>query len=182
MYRLLSLAIVAVTCAACAAEAWGTPAYFERILSVRFEPDAPIIRCQAGGIDYVAFRVVRVPATTAATLGGNANALATFPHQGPQESGRMLRRWTSGELSTQAREALDLALLGAEAAVAESNCGAVASSRIREWINESLARRATLHSYQFQPAAGESRVVAEALEFRVFDPVAALLFELVNFS
>jgi hypothetical protein len=182
MYRLLPLAVFVSTCAACATNEWGTPAYFERLLSVQFEPEAPVIRCQSGGIDFVAFRVVRVPKSTASTLGENAETLAKFPHQAPHERGRILRRWTSGELSTQAREALALALAGAEAAVVESNCGATASSRIREWVNESLARNTTLHSYQFQPMSGETHVVPEALEFRVFDPVAGLLFELVNFS
>jgi hypothetical protein len=180
-YRLVSFAIFLLACAGCA-DTWGTPAYFERILSVQFEPDAPVIRCETTGLDYVAFRVIHVPATTAVRLGANAEALGAFPHQAPHERERILRRWTSGNLSTQAREALDLALSGAEDAVVESNCGGVSSSQIREWLNKSLARPTTLHSYQFQQVSGETRVVAEALEFRIFDPVEGLLFELVNFS
>ena len=181
IYRSVSLGVLLLACASCA-DTWGTPAYFERILSVRFEPEAPVIRCETAGLDYVAFRVVHVPATTAVTLGANPEALGGFPHQAPHEKERILRRWTSGDLTTQAREALDLALSGAEAAVIESNCGAVASTEIRAWVNKSLARGTTLHSYQFQQMSGETRAVAEALEFRIFDPVERLLFELVNFS
>jgi hypothetical protein len=179
--RANQLAVFLLACAGCA-DAWGTPAYFERILSVQFVPEKPVIRCETAGIDYVAFRVIHVPATTAVRLGANAEALAAFPHQAPHERERILRRWTSGDLSMQAREALDLALSGAEDAVVESNCGAVSSSQIREWVNKSLARPTTLHSYQFRQVSGETRVVAEALEFRMFDPVERLLFELVNFS
>jgi hypothetical protein len=180
MYRLISLAISLVVCASCA-NAWGTPAYFERILSVRFEPEKPVIRCETSGLDYVAFRVVHVPTTIAARLAANAQALAAFPHQEPHERERTLRRWTPGDLSAEGREALDLALSGAEDAVRQSSCGAVSSSQIR-WVNKSLARRTTLHSYQFLQIPGDTRAVAEVLEFRVFDPIEALLFELVNFS
>jgi hypothetical protein len=180
--RFFLLAAILSVATACA-DNWVTAAYFELILGVPFTPTPPVVRCQSGtGFDYVAFRIVHLPGTIVDALRANPVGLASFPRQTLDEQDRKLRRWTQGTLSQEARDALELALLGAEAAVEESKCDGVLPRQVREWVATSVARDTSWHSYQFKQLPGEDRVLPEALDFRVLDPVAGVLYELVNFS
>jgi hypothetical protein len=163
------------------ADRWGTPEYFERLVGARFVPASPPVRCQhESGLDVVGFKRVRLPLELAETLRRRPDILAALPRQLPYERERTLRRWTQGPLSAEARDAFELALAGALAAVDRSRCAGVDAEEVRPSVLASLAKSTTLYSYQWKSFDG--RVVAEALEFRVLDPVEGMLYELVNFS
>jgi len=179
--RWSALALLIVTAACDRRDSWGTPEYFETIISLKFMPAARVIRCQhETGFDYVAFRVVRIPVSAAEALRERSSVLPSFPEQLPYERDRKIQRWTRGELSTEAREALEFALSGAIAAVEESRCDGIRADHVRELVAASIAKPTTWHSYQFKSLDG--RVLPEALDFRVLDPVERVLYELVNFS
>jgi hypothetical protein len=180
--RCSGLAFLVLLAAACDRRGtWGTPEYFERIVAVQFTPVAPVIRCQQEtGFDYVAFRLVRMPADIAEALEQRSSVLPSFPEQLAYERERMIQHWTRAELSTEAREALEFALSGATAAVDESRCDGIRADQVRKLVVATLAKPTTWHSYQFKSLDG--RVLPEALEFRVLDPIERVLYELVNFS
>jgi hypothetical protein len=182
VFRFIALVATLSIATACT-DHWGTPQYFELMLGVPFTPTSPVLRCQSGaGFDYVAFRVVHLPNSVADGFRADSARLAEFPRQDPDELDRTLHRWTRGDLSREARDALDLAVLGAESAVRESKCEGVLPEQVRKWVTASLARQTSWHSYQFKQVPGDDRVRPEALDFRVLDPVAGVLYELVNFS
>jgi hypothetical protein len=177
---ILGLALLATACSR--SETWGTPEYFERIVGVRFEPSAPVIRCQQEtGFDHVGFRIVRMPDPTTAYVRANISLLTSHPRQEPYERQRTLVHWSEGPLEGRAREAFEFALLGAEAAVEESACEGMRSRRVRDLVMRSLVKPTTLYSYQFDAHDGD-QVIPEALDFRVLDTQEGVLYELVNFS
>lgn len=178
----LRLALFSALCAGCGpTDRWGTPQYFERITGVAFEPAGPSIRCQQEtGFDYVAYRQIRLPQSAIDVLQGQPSALATFPHQLDYERERRLALWARTPLSPEAQTALEFALSGAVAAIDESGCGALASADARESVQRALGRQTTFYSYQLKAPAGQ--VLPEALDFRILDLEAGVLYELVNFS
>jgi hypothetical protein len=109
-----------------------------------------------------------------------ASALQEFPHQLSSQRERKLQRWTSGPLSNEAREALELALSGAITAIEHSRCRTLKPEQIRQQVRASVAKDTSWYSYEFKSADG--RVVPDELEFRVLDPIERVLYELVNFS
>jgi hypothetical protein len=179
---LLRIALFAALAAGCEASGqWGTPQYFERITGVAFVPNGRVIRCQQEtGFDYVAFRQVRLPQSAIDILRRQPSMLAAFPHQLEYERERRLARWARVPLGPEAQEALDLALSGAVAAIEESRCGALASIAARESVLRAIERPTTFYSYQL--LAPEGQILPEALDFRLLDLEAGVLFELVNFS
>jgi len=178
----LQLVLSAALYAGCASsERWGTPQYFERLTGVAFVPVVPPIRCQQeSGLDYVAYRQVRLPDAAIHALRGTASPLAAFPQQLEYERERRLARWVRAPLVPEAQEALRLALSGAVAAIDESGCRALPSNVARDSVLRALGRKTTFYSYQL--LAPEGQVRPEALDFRVLDLDAGVLFELVNFS
>lgn len=176
------LAWLAVVCASCdPSDQWGTAQYFERLTGVAFVPAGPSIGCRReAGVDYVAYRQVRLPPRAIDTLRGQPSVLATFPHQLDYERDRRLVLWARTPLSPEAQTALEFALSGAAAAIDGSGCGALASTDARASVLRALERPTTFYSYQLKAPAGE--VLPEALDFRVLDLEAGVLYELVNFS
>jgi len=174
--------LLVVTCTSCdPADQWGTPPYFERLTGVAFAPEGPSIRCQKeSGFDEVAFVQVRLPREAVDRLRARPGALSGFPHQLDYERERKLKTWASGPLSAEAQAALDLALAGAALAIEESGCGSVSSAEARESVLRAMERPTTFYTYQYKPVGSE--VLAEALDFRVLDLEAGVLYELVNFS
>ena len=185
MLRLAQCTTAALLLAMCAgcdpADRWGTPEYFERPIGVPFAPEGQVVRCQhEGGIHHVAFTRVRLPQHAVDALRSQVSALSRFPQQLEHERNRRLRSWAAGPLSTEAQAALELALAGAADAVEKSGCATVVSDDPRQVITGILARPTTFYTYQYSPTGAE--LSAEALEFRVLDLDAGVLYELVNFS
>ena len=178
----LALVLLIATCTNCKpADRWGTPAYFERLTGTAFAPDSESIRCQKEtGFDVVAFAKVRLPKEALDRLRARTALLSEFPHQMDYERDRRLRKWATGALSTEAHEALHLALEGAVASIDETDCGAAPSAQAEASVVRAMGGPMTFYTYQFKPIAGE--VVSEALEFRVLDLESGVLYELVNFS
>ncbi len=181
-HAALGLALLATFCPGCESPGrWGTPEYFEQLTGVAFVPAGPSIRCQQEtGFDYVAYRQVRLPQSALDVLRAQSSALSTSPHQLDYERERRLVRWARTPLGSEAEKALQLALSGAIAAIDESGCGAIASTAARESVLRAIDRPKTYYSYQLLAPSGEIR--AEALDFRVLDLEAGVLYELVNFS
>jgi hypothetical protein len=169
-------------CTGCeSSDQWGTPQYFERITGVAFAPVGSSIRCQQNtGFDYVAYRQVRLPKSAIDTLRAQSSALNTFPHQLEYERERRLARWARVPFGPEAQEAFQLALSGAIAAIDKSGCGALPSITARESVLRAIGRPTTFYSYQL--LAPEGQVLPQALDFRLLDIDAGVLYELVNFS
>ena len=160
---------------------WGTPAYFERVVGIGFTPAAPVVTCSDdSGPGVLAFHLVQLPVDAADTLRGRGAALKELPRPLSSNQQRRLQPWTHGALSDEAREAFELALSGAAAAIEHSRCRTMKSAQIVQQIRASLSRDTTYYSYEFKPVDG--RVSSNELEFRVLDPVDRVLYELVNFS
>ena len=148
---------------------------------VAFEPDGPFIHCaQTSGFDVVAFSKVRLPQEAVYQIREQPEVLSGFPRKMEYERERKSETWAAGSLSTEAQTALELALVGAVAALDESGCVTVPSAIARQSVLRAVGRPTTFYSYQFKPV--ESEVVPEALEFRVLDLEDGVLYELVNFS
>jgi hypothetical protein len=154
-------------------EEWGTPEYFERLIGVRFTPATPPVTCSDdSGPGLLAFRLVQLPGDVADKLRGSGAALQGFPRQLSSDQQSNVQPWTHGALSTDAREAFDRAVIGAATAIEQSPCRTMKSGEVLRRVRDSLAKETTWHSYE--------RASAEALEFRVLDPVDRVLYELVN--
>ncbi len=181
-HSALSLAMVAVLCAGCESrDRWGAPEYFERLTGAAFVPAETPIRCQQEtGFDYVAYRQVRLPESAVDTLRSQASTLITFPRQLEYERERRLARWARVPLDSEAHKALQLALSGAVAAIDESGCGTIASTVARDSVIRAIGRSTTFYSYQLNAPQGQ--VLSQALDFRVLDLEAGVLYELANFS
>jgi hypothetical protein len=182
----LRLAVAGVLCLAVAgctaAEPWGTPRYFERVIGVAFAPHGAVVHCRVEAwVDYSAFRRVPLPPSVAADLRQRgADILRGHPLPLAAEGKRRRVEWRQGPLSADARKALDYALTGAASAVESSACPAGNASRMRAAISNALARPTTFHTFQFESDTGE--VQPEALEFRILDLGEGVLYELVEFS
>ena len=58
--------------------------------------------------------------------------------------------------------------------------GAIVSDECWGTVEASITKPTTFCTFQYLSPDG--RVLAEALEFRILDPIEGVLFELVNFS
>jgi hypothetical protein len=181
--RLLVVSALSVATAACAASApWGTPRYFERVVGLAFAPDGPIVECRLEwGMDYAAFRRVRLPAAVTTELRRREpDVLRRHPLPLAADDTRRRFEWRRGPLTADARKALDFALSGASSAIEASKCQGVDTARMRTAVANALQRSATYHAFQFESESGE--VVPEALEFRILDLDEGVLYELDDFS
>jgi hypothetical protein len=106
--------------------------------------------------------------------------LASFPHQLPYERERRLQTWTQASLSAEAREAFELAMVGAGQALQDPGCRGINGDDVSTHVAASLRKATTFYTFQYKQVDG--RVLAEALDFRVLDLADGILIELVNFS
>jgi hypothetical protein len=155
----------------------GTPEYFERLTGLPIRIREPVVYCRRESFpDISGVWMFHIGPESAKILLDPPASFRNHPRQLKYEQKRTLVRWLTGELRPEDQRMFDRVMTVVPFVEGGDCQGAYSAVHVAGDIHASIGQPSTHYSYQYKYAE-----MLEAVDFRIIDAQAGIIYELVAY-